>query len=76
MGGSTQPSLLPLLCSAPKKDDKEITVLAEINPVARAEVEPVLMNPAANAFHVREVTLPMRVTDTATFSRGLRGNRL
>jgi hypothetical protein len=39
------------------KDYKTIPILAEVNPLARAEIYPVLMNTGPNALGVGQITL-------------------
>src|SRR5487761_1365583 len=43
--------VLPFLCTAPKQDDELIAVLAEINPIAWAEVDLVFRDPFANGLN-------------------------
>jgi hypothetical protein len=49
--------LLPFLGSTGQQDDQALSVLPEINPEARPEIDSALVNPAANALHTGEVAL-------------------
>jgi hypothetical protein len=48
---------LTLFTSTAEQDDYPLAVLAEINPVARAEVESVFEDARANSLHARKVGL-------------------
>ncbi len=47
--------VLALLAAASKKDHESVTIFAEIEPVARAEVDFPLEHAVSNAFHIRPV---------------------
>jgi len=47
-------SLLTLLRAVTKQDDQTFAIFAEIDPIARSEIDGALINAASNAFDVRE----------------------
>ena len=49
--------ILALLCAAREKYHQPVPVLAEVDPIAKAKINPVLINAGTNTFHVREITL-------------------
>ena len=49
--------ILALLGATRQQYHQPAPVLAEVDPIARAKINPVLINAGANTFHVREMTL-------------------
>ena len=55
--GCVDIALLPLLRAACQQDDDGVAVSTEINPVARAEINPIFQNAFSNAFDIGEIAL-------------------
>src|SRR5579863_3275507 len=68
-------SLLPLLRPTTEKDDDLVPVLAEINPVAGTEIEPVFKHPKANSLNITEIAL-FHTEDRSSHSRSLVGMQI
>src|SRR5579859_7349775 len=49
--------LLTFFRSAANKDHKPVAIFAEVNPVARTKINPVLINTSSNALGVRKIAL-------------------
>jgi len=62
-------SLLFLFCSAAQKDNQVISILAEIDPVARTKIDCILEHPRPNSLCIRKVSLFHANDRSSHFSR-------
>jgi hypothetical protein len=67
---------LPLLGAAAEQDDEHLAVPSEVNSIAGSEIHFQLGHTAADAFHVRAITLRKSVQGNADLRLGLLVERI